>query len=219
MPENLLRIELRFSAPLDSPLAIEHVKLFDAHGQEIPDAFLDVALPADDGRRLTILMHPARVKSGVGANLALGRALHAGSDITLVIDDPALARPVRKTWQVTAFDTTPPQPARWTFERPRAGSRDPLLLHLDAPLTLSAQSLIAIRAPDGGRLAGDGRLENGEIVWRFIPAQRWHQGRYAILTHPDLEDPAGNRSCGPFEATAASQVRCEEGTTREFEPQ
>jgi hypothetical protein len=218
VPENLLRIELRFSAPLRSPLDISHVKLFDANGREISNAFLDLPLPADNGRLVTILMDPARVKSGVGANLALRRALHRGSTVTLVVDDPAIAQPIRKTWQVTAFDANPPQPARWTFEPPRLGSQEPITVHLDVPLSLSSESLIAIRAPDGERVAGEGRLERGETVWRFVPAHRWHQGTYALVTHPDLEDPAGNRTCGPFEAVSASRVRCDEGVPRAFQP-
>jgi hypothetical protein len=186
VPENLLRIELRFSTPLRSPLDINHVKLFDANGGEITNAFLDLPLPADDGRMVTILMDPARVKSGIGANLALGRALHRGSTVTLVIDDPVIAQPIHKTWQVTAFDANPPQPARWTFLAPRLGSREPITVHLD--------------------------------VWRFVPAHPWRPGTYAVVTHPDLEDPAGNRTCGPFEAVSASSVRCDEGSTRDFQP-
>jgi hypothetical protein len=218
VPENLLRIELRFSTPLRSPLDINHVKLFDANGGEITNAFLDLPLPADDGRMVTILMDPARVKSGIGANLALGRALHRGSTVTLVIDDPVIAQPIHKTWQVTAFDANPPQPARWTFLAPRLGSREPITVHLDVPLSLSAESLIAVRGPDGERVVGEGRLERGETVWRFVPAHPWRPGTYAVVTHPDLEDPAGNRTCGPFEAVSASSVRCDEGSTRDFQP-
>jgi hypothetical protein len=76
-------------------------------------------LPSPDAKRVTILLHPGRVKSGDHAHLVFGRALRAGSVVTLVVDDPALAQPVRKTWEVTAFDAESPQPAQWTFEPPR----------------------------------------------------------------------------------------------------
>ncbi len=165
---------------------------------------------------MTILLHPGRVKSGVGANLAFGRALHAGSMVTLVVDHPALAKPGRKTWRVTAFDAESPQPTRWTFEPPRRGSRSPIVIHLDAPISSSAEALIAIRGPDGRRLAGTARLEDGETVWRFVPARPWRAGPHAVVTHQDLEDPAGNRPCAPFELIDASRVRCEEGTAKAF---
>jgi hypothetical protein len=219
VPENLLRIELRFSTPLNQQLDIRNVKLFDADGAEIPGAFLDLPLSAEDGRMVTILMHPGRVKSGVGANLALGRALHQGATVTLVIDAPAIARPVRKTWKVTSFDARAPQPSHWKFALPRAGTRDPIVLHLDKPISLSSESLIAIRSPEGDRLDGDSKLEHGETQWRFVPAKPWGRATYAVVTHPDLEGPEGNRPCGPFEAVRASLVQCEQGTAEEFLPQ
>jgi hypothetical protein len=218
VPENLLHVELRFSAPLQTSLRIEHIKLLDGHGLEIPHPFLDVLLPSADAKRVTILLHPGRVKSGVRANVAMGRALQAGSVVTLLVDDPALAQPIRKTWAVTVFDAKAPQPAHWTFTSPRRGSREPIVLRLDAPISSSTESLIAIRGPDGQRVAGVIHLGDGETVWRFVPARPWRGGMHAVVTHQDLEDPAGNRPCGPFEAIAASRVRCDQGTVHPFEP-
>src|SRR5437879_1650774 len=86
IPENLLRIELRFSAPLAGTLAMRLVRLLDAERQEIEGAFLDLPLWSADGSRVAFLLHPGRVKSGVGANVTHGRALHAGSNVTLVVD-------------------------------------------------------------------------------------------------------------------------------------
>jgi hypothetical protein len=217
IPENLLRIELRFSTPLRPPMSVEQVKLTDVHGVEIKDAFLDLPLPSSDGKRVTILLHPGRVKSGVGANLAFGRALHAGETVTLVVNHPGLAKTIHKTWQITAFDAESPQPAHWTFDPPRTGSWSPLVLHLDKPISSSAEHLIAIRGSDGSRLEGDARLENGETVWRFVPARPWQAGSYAVVTHPDLEDSAGNRPCAPFEVSDASRVHDEAGTVQTFE--
>jgi len=217
IPENLLRIELRFSAPLRMPLSIEHVKLLDAEGREIEGAFLDLPLPGADPRRVTLLMHPGRVKSGVGANLALGRALHAGSPVTLRVDDPSLGRPILKSWQVTAFNADPPDPSRWNFAIPVEGRRSPLRVHLHAPISSTADNLIAVRGPDGQRVAGRNQLEESETIWQLVPAQPWRAGHYALLTHPDLEDSAGNRPCVPFEEFRASRVRCDRGTARPFE--
>jgi hypothetical protein len=215
VPENLLRIELRFSAPLPVPFSMDYVRLIRTDGREIERAFLDLPLPSADGTRVTILMAPARVKSGLSENLVLGRALRAGSTVTLVIDDPALSAPIRKTWRVTGFDAEPPRPALWTLDRPVRGTRHALLIHLHTPLSSTAEGLIAIRGPDGRRVSGVGQFENGETLWRFTPKQPWQSGVYAVVTHPELEDPAGNRPCGPFESVAASVMHCG-GTTRAF---
>lgn len=217
MPENLLRIELRFSAPLLTPLSIGHVKLVDVQGRSIEDAFLDLPLPSADGRRVTLLLHPGRVKSGVGANVLLGRALSAGSAVTLVIDDPALAQPVRKTWQVTPFDAEAPIPTRWSFDAPAVSSRQALTVRLNAAISSSSESLIAVRGPDGKRVRGRISLGDAETMWRFTPDRVWSSGSYAVAVHPDLEDPAGNRSCAVFELKDESHINCDEGAEMPFE--
>jgi hypothetical protein len=217
VPENLLRVEVCFSAPIWPPLRMDDVKLTDAAGLEIKDPFLDLALPDSDGKSVIILFHPARVKTGVGANLALGRALHAGATITLTIQHPALKELVQKSWQVTRFDAQSPRPDLWTFERPQLGTRSPLVLHLDKPISRSAERLIAIRKTDGNRLAGEGHLENGETVWRFVPGRPWQSGNYAVVTHPDLEDAAGNRPSATFETGVASLIYDRAGTVQPFQ--
>jgi hypothetical protein len=216
VPENLLRIELRFSTPLHPALQIENLRLIDGHGAEIKDAFLDLPLPNPDGARVTVLFHPGRVKTGVGANLALGRALHAGETVTLLIEHPAWKNAVRKSWQVLKFDDQPPQPARWTVELPQAGTRSPLVLHLDKPISSSAEELIAIKGLHGRRLQGDAHLESGETVWRFVPSHPWEAGGYAVLTHPDLEDAAGNRPGAPFEENRARRTASAQQTVATF---
>jgi hypothetical protein len=216
VPENLLRIELRVAKPLHAPLLADRVRLLDADGQQIEGAFLDLALPSADGRRLTLLLHPGRVKSGVSAHLRLGRALHAGSQITLLVDDPAIGEPVHKTWQVVAFDATSPVPRAWTVEAPRAASRTPLIVHLDAAISSTSQDLIAVRGADGKRVEGATTLIDSERTWRFAPTRPWRAGHYALMTHPELEDPAGNRICASFEAVQASRVACDGGAAASF---
>lgn len=215
MPENLLRIELRFSAPLRIPFSMDNVKLLDGDGRVIERALLDLPLPSADGTRVTILLSPARLKTGLAENLALGRALHQGSTVTLVVDDPQLAKPVRKTWRVTRFQPDPPDPSRWTLKLPVVGTREALQVDLHKPLSSTAEDFIAIRGPDGNRVPGIGRLENEEMLWQFTPDRAWVKGVYAVVTNPMLEDPEGNRTCESFEAVGASRIQCE-GTVRLF---
>lgn len=199
VPENLLHLEIRTSVSWVPALKISDVSLVGADGQLIPTPFLDELLPGKDVASVVLLMHPGRVKTGVGANLALGRALHAGDRVTLMIRHPALPGPFRKTWQITPLDKLPPQPGQWRIICPPAGSRLALLVHLDKSLNIAAEDLIAVRGPDQNRIKGRGRLEDGECVWRFIPQEPWSAGTHAIVVHPTLEDVAGNRPGQPFE--------------------
>lgn len=210
VPENLLRIELHLARPLPRPLAMDRVRLVDARGTTIAGALLDLALPGDDGRTITLLLHPGRVKTGVGANLALGRALRAGEDVTLVVDDPQLSRGLRKRWHVEAAVEAGVFEGGWQLDAPRAGSRSPVRVRLATALTASSALLIGVRDPRGGRLAGDASLREGETVWEFRPARPWRAGRYAVVVHPRLEDVAGNRPCAPFEAAGLAGTDCGE---------
>ena len=208
VPENLLRIELRLARPLAHPLAMDHVRLLDGRGAPVDGAFLDLPLPGDGGRTIALLLHPGRVKTGVGANLALGRALRAGEDVTLVVDDPQLGAPLRKRWHVNAADGRALLAAGWNVQPPRAGTRETVRVTWAVPLTASGAPLVGVRGPDGARLAGRATLQDGETVWRFEPARPWRAGAYAIVVHPRLEDVAGNRPCAPFEAADLSDIEC-----------
>jgi len=85
VPENLLRIELHVAKPLVAPLAMDHVHLLDAQGRDIPGAFLDLPLPGDDGRTITLLLHPGRVKTGVARDglVAITEGLKAGEKVVI----------------------------------------------------------------------------------------------------------------------------------------
>jgi len=216
VPENLLRIELHLRHPLPHPLAMDHVRLLAANGEPLADALLDLPLPDHDGRTITLLLDPARVKTGVGANRAMGRALHAGDEVELVVDDPQLALPLRKRWQVGPSVARAVTASPLERDPPRAGTRAPITVALGAPLTASGVSLIAVRGPDGRRVDGAASLGAGETTWTFRPARAWSAGTHALVLHPRLEDVAGNRPCAPFEARDLSDVRCD-GAERAFE--
>lgn len=209
VPENLLRIELEFDG-VDgvAPDAVD-ARLLDDDGAVIDGALLDLALPSADGRRLTLLMHPGRVKTDVGPNRALGRALKAGRRVTLVVSSPGSSIPSRRTWQVVDPDVTGPLPGSWRAATPIAGARAPLRVTLDAPVDAGGANLIAVRNAGGDRIPGAARFEQGETVWAFTPTHPWAMGVYDIVVHPNLEDPAGNRTCGAFEAIKASLVTCQ----------
>lgn len=216
VPENLLRIVLHLDAPLSAPLDMRHVVLLDGAGAVIPDAFLDLPLAGRDGREVTLLLHPGRIKTGVGPNLALGPALRAGQSVVLRIDDPQLGRPVERRWQVQPALRRPIAPQTWTLRAVRRGGRAPLLVSFPQALDSDAAPLLALQGPDGRRLAGTATLAAGERAWRFVPARPWRAGSYVLRVHPQLEDPQGNRLCSAFEQADQSAQQCDEEGRREF---
>jgi hypothetical protein len=216
VPENLLRIVVHLDAPLSAPLDMRRVSLLDGDGAPIADAFLDLPLAGRDGKSLTLLLHPGRIKTGVGPNVALGPALRAGQRVMLRIDDPQLGQVVQKHWQVQPPLRQPITPQQWTLHAVKRGGREPLLVGFPAALDGDAAPLLALQGPDGRRVEGAVRLLSGESEWRFIPARSWRAGSYVLRVHPQLEDPQGNRLCSAFEQTQQSAQQCDGEGRREF---
>jgi hypothetical protein len=216
VPSNLLRIELRLDAPLTGPLDMRHVRLFNQHGDEIQTPFLDLALPSLDGRTITVLLHPGRIKTDVRPNVELGPALHAGQHVVLLIDDPQLPAPVRKAWSVTADRRSRIDTDTWLITPPGAGTRAPLRVAALGLLQSSAQHWIGVADTQGRKLAGQARLSEDGTKWQFTPTQPWRAGPHRLQVHPALEDAAGNRVCAAFEQGQLRDAPCSAGSARSF---
>lgn len=199
VPANLLRLSIRFATPPAGPV-LARLALLRNDGSAIAQPFLEQELWSADGRVLTVLMHPGRVKSGLAAREALGPILSAGDDVTLALGGAALKR-----WRVGVPDEAGPQPSAWALSPVSAGSSKPLVVTLDAPIDGRDADGVAIADAYGRRIAGRARLTAGERVWTFAPASPWRAGSYTLRVRGSLEDPSGNRLDGRFENPASSR--------------
>lgn len=193
VPENLLRLSVTLDAPTAEPL-LPVLALRRADGSPLEAPFLEQELWSPDGRTLTLLLHPGRVKTGLIANVRLGRPLPLGEDVELTL----AGRTVRR-WRVRPADEQPPEPQRWRVRAPSPGTRESLEVTLEAPVEAQAVNLIALADGEGHRVEGSARLENGERLWRFTPARPWRVGHYRLVVNDQLEDAAGNRVGQRFE--------------------
>jgi hypothetical protein len=202
LPENLLRFYLHFSQPMESKGAQRKVRLVDAAGTEVPLAFVDVehGLWNPSQTRLTVLLHPGRIKRGVAPGERLGPPLRAGGSYRLVVDG-ALAdtagRPMGSTFErsfrVSAADRRSPARGGLRLDAPRRPG-EPLTVRLPEPLDEALlRRLVWVEDAAGGLLDGTVEVRNGETAWSFRPAAPWSPGAYALRVSPALEDRAGNR--------------------------
>ena len=202
LPENLLRFYVHFSQPMEAKSAQRHVRLVDGAGTEVPLAFVEIEHGLWDPRqtRLTLLLHPGRIKRGVAPGERLGPPLRAGGSYRLVVDasmPDTFGRPLgttfERTFRVGAADRQSPSPAGILLEAPRR-SDEPLLLRLPEPLDEALlRRLLWVEDADGRVLEGTIDVRNGETVWSFRPSSPWSPGTYALRVNPALEDRAGNR--------------------------
>ncbi|MEM1428977.1 MAG: hypothetical protein AAGG09_05935 [Pseudomonadota bacterium] len=203
LPSNLLRAYVYFPRPMGQGDIMEHIALLDADGEEVAGAFLKnrYDLWSPDRTRLTLLFDPGRVKTGLAAHDALGRALEAGRDYAILVRGSArdakgcaLGPDMTQAFRAGPADTQTPDPGAWGLHLPHSGTTEPLTLELGSPhdhLSLVYRVRVLDRA--GQPVAGRIELSEGESVWIFTPAQPWPHEVHRISVDPRLEDLAGNR--------------------------
>jgi hypothetical protein len=194
VPANLLRISIELSAPVGGPL-LPRVSLTRADGETVTEPFLEQELWSPDGRILTILLHPGRVKSGLNARDEIGPILSAGEDVVISLDGREMQR-----WRVVAPDGKGPSAAAWILSEVHAGSMRALVVTLDEPIDARAANHLAVRDRQGRRVKGRVQLTNGEKTWIFSPREPWRSGRHELVIRGTLEDPSGNRLGHTFES-------------------
>jgi hypothetical protein len=208
VPENLLRMYIEFSGPMGRPSGIEHIKLLDDSGTEIPGAFLplDYEFWSPDHTRFTAFFDPGRVKGGILPNQQMGRALNAGRSVTLVISREwrdqhglPLKEEFRRALRVGPAATKPLDTASWRLQPPVAGRRDGVVVTFPGPLDhgLLMRALGVTR--EGEPVEGDASVDRAETRWTFTPREPWRAGTYHLLALDTLEDVAGNQIGRAFE--------------------
>ncbi len=216
LPENLLRIYIYYPRPMAATEGQKHVALLDAQGQRVNGAFLatNQDLWSPDRSRLTLLLDPGRVKSGLEAHEALGRALVPGQVYSLVVsgaakdaqDCPLAQQDATHSFLVTDADVETPDPATWSVKEPRLGSLDPL--HVDLGSThdhLSMAYRLRVVDDEAEIVPGSIGLGSDEKTWLFTPRRPWRDVSYDLVIDQRLEDLAGNRPGVLFDRPISSE--------------
>lgn len=217
LPENQLKFYLHFTAAMGRGEAYDHLRLLDETGSELDLPFLEIGEELWDpsGKRLTLLLDPARVKRGLKPREEQGPLLEAGRRYTLVVDrrwrDAAgrpLAAEFRKRFSVGPPDEACPDPRRWQLSVPAAGARAALVVRLGESLDQALlERMLWVTDAAGRRLSGEIQIGEREATWSFIPELAWQGGNYHLLADTLLEDLAGNSIARKFEVEASSPAR------------
>jgi hypothetical protein len=208
VPENLLRMYVEFSAPMGRRSGIEHLKLLNGSGVEIPGAVLplDYEFWSPDHRRFTVFFDPGRVKDGILPNREMGRPLTESGQMTLVVSREwrdehglALKDDYRRTYRVTHADTRPIDTAAWKIQAPASRGRDALVVTFPEPLDRGLlMRALGVRQRDAA-IDGEIVVSEHETRWAFTPKEPWRAGAYELLALDILEDLAGNQIGRAFE--------------------
>lgn len=222
LPENLLRFYVYFTRPMERRGVMTSIELRGEHGGAIPGVFLAsrYELWSPDTRRLTLILDPGRVKTGLGSHQRLGRALKAGHRYTLsigadVLDSGGcpLAEGFEKTFIATDEDRSPPSLDQWRVDLPTAGTRQALTLELDGAFDhLSLAYRLRVKDSQGELIAGAIELAEHETRWLFRPSTPWRPVGHRLAVEPSLEDLAGNRPGRPFDLEVAERLAEQDGS-------
>jgi hypothetical protein len=202
VPRNLLRLYVRFSAPMSEGYAAEHVQLLDDTGQLMAGALLPTEHELWDParQRLTILLDPARIKRGLVGHREVGYPLLTGSSFRVVVDDgfrDARGAPLRasaeRRYEVGGDERRHVDPEGWSLLVPRSRTAEPLVVEFDRPLDSALLvRCLQVAGPDGRRIDDIPELGPEERSWRLEPSTAWAPGAHQLLVDPVLEDLAGN---------------------------
>ena len=208
VPSNLLRLYVHFSAPMSAHAVLPHIELLDDSGTAVPVAFVGIpgGLWDPERRRLTLLVHPGRVKRGVGPNQAMGPVFEEGRRYRLRIESQALdadGLPLVETFDheilVGSPDVQPPDPERWQLDLPK-DPQDALRVRLLQPADHALlERLPWVEGPDGRPIPVDPLASADGLTLTLTSQRGWAPGRHTLVIPPELEDPAGNRPGRRFE--------------------
>jgi hypothetical protein len=114
-------------------------------------------------------------------------------------------RPHRHTFTVGEPVERALDQSQWTMERPKAGTREPLVVRFPWALDygLLGRALGVRRGPD--EVTGAIEIDEGETRWTFRPDADWQAEDHRLIVLTILEDPAGNRLDRAFEVSEAAE--------------
>jgi len=194
LPANTLRFYLHFPRAGEAHFDRDHLWLLNEEEQAVRDPFL--VLPQElwsaDGRRLTVLMEPGRIKRGLGTHPSHEPALVAGRPYSLVVT--ALGQTARHTFQVSDPVLEAVDETHWRLVSPAAGSFDPAIVHFDRVMDAAlCEDEIGVLTPSGELVQTRVSLAPDGAAARLIPSHPWRAGEHRLVVSERLEDVCGNR--------------------------
>jgi hypothetical protein len=193
LPANILRFYVRFSEPAEAFFDRAQLRLVAVDGAAIPEPFLRLneELWSPDGRRLTVLMEPGRIKRGMGWGSAHEPALAPGEFYRLEV--AMGGRVATKLFGVLPSLMEPLQESRWRLTRPHVGTRQPVKVRFDRVMDDAiVADEVDVQGPKGLLTGVQVLCEDGRQL-AFRPFTRWEDSDYRLVFSRRFEDACGNR--------------------------
>ena len=224
VPENILRFYIYFSEPMADGHFLRHLRLLDLETEEeLSGVFFDNVheLWSRDRRRITLLVDPGRVKTGLQANIRQGRAFKVGHRYQLKVlptwrslENAPLEGTFVATYEVVPERRKAVDATQWVLETSSAQRRSPLVVDFNTPVDhVSVYNLLNVLTARNQRVPGAWTLDPGDTVARFVPRSPWPEPgtSYELRVHGRFEDIAGNNLAAAFDHSVGDVERGSEG--------
>ncbi len=203
LPANILRFYIHFSNPADFQNPFDYIRIENENGDVIAEPFVEMeeGLWSIDRKRLTVLIHPGRIKRNVGPNMTIGEVFEEGESYQLVVSEKwNLKEKFIKPFKITSALRTEIDVENWEVEIPDAGTTDQLIIRTNRLLDNAlSERLIEVRDENGAKVNGDFRYKAVDDLLIFKPEYRWVSKDYLIDVNPKLEDVSGNTPQSVFD--------------------
>jgi hypothetical protein len=194
LPANTLRFYIHFPRSAEAHFDRDQLWLLNEEETVVRDPFLVLSqeLWSVDGRRLTVLMEPGRIKRGLGADPSHDPALVVGRTYSLVVT--ALGQTARHTFRVSdpvleAIDETD-----WRIVSPTVGSLDPAVVHFDRVVDAAlCEDEIGVLTPSGQAVQTRVSPAPDGTSVQLILSHPWTAGEHSLVVSDRFEDVCGNR--------------------------
>ncbi len=228
LPENLLKLYLKFSRPMRQGVSEKYLTMLDSNGDTLRDIFLNLntELWDEDGKQLTIWLNPGRIKRGLQPNENEGSPLRSGSLYTFSIAGEwadirgnKLGKAYSKRFTARVKDIHSPKPGLWKLDIPTAASAEPITINFNESLDYSLLgNTIILITTDGEQIGKKMVVKNNEKSLLIYPENKWPAGEYYLKTDTRLEDLAGNNLNRLFDRDilTGGQIEKEAFYTRQF---
>ncbi|WP_144160733.1 hypothetical protein [Paraburkholderia sp. BCC1885] len=194
LPANALRFYIHFPRPGEAHFDRDQLWLLNEEEQVVRDPFLILSqeLWSLDGRRLTVLMEPGRIKRGIGSDPPHDPALVVGRAYSLVIT--ARGQTARHAFRVGDPILKAIKETDWRIVSPAVGSLDPVVVYFDRVMDAAlCEDEIRVLTPSTGIIQTRVSLAPDGTAAQLIPSLPWSAGEHRLVVSERLEDVCGNR--------------------------
>jgi hypothetical protein len=215
LPENALKMHVRFSKPMQEGQSLKHISLIRNGRDTVAAVFLELQqeLWNDDRTVLTLWLDPGRIKRDLQPNITMGPPLRQGEHYELIVQKDwrdaaggSLVKPFQKNFVVGVRDSVSPDPAKWTMYLPNAGTRYPLTIQLHEPLDyILLINTFRVVDNTNNTVPVNIIIQQNERELSFMPVADWKPGKYVIEIESRLEDLAGNNLTRLFDNDLSKQ--------------